>query len=419
MPKKTAEKETVKKDKQINNQIKRKRKHFEFENEASQVGLKILTRPSTDFPVAYGDKKSIEEIMADNYDEINEPFKLQAQQVFVATSSESDELSANMDNYTSVTNNKMLLHTADVAVEDKPESLIISPIESNEEAQTQIKFKKPSERDKLLAKTRVQRKKLSKEVEASMDVEVNLLQQRFNKIELEKAKEKKLYSQKQEERQKHEEDKRNKRNEINQEIQSAFDRGISPYKAFKESNSGLSLSAFYKKKKIYNEDNSLANRREGSGRNPKLNEKLIGLILGVLFKDRKETLASLAKILNDNFGVKVSEKTINRVLHAHDIEWTKPILKPKFDERIQKSRIEFCKYYLYIVDNARYVYTDESHFYTKNPYSERWVFPGEEFHEEQRKSGNQRISVYGAISRKAKFPLVFFTGNMDSKKYIK
>ena len=49
MPKKTAEKETVKKDKQINNQIKRKRKHFELENEASQVGLKILTRPSTDF----------------------------------------------------------------------------------------------------------------------------------------------------------------------------------------------------------------------------------------------------------------------------------------------------------------------------------------------------------------------------------
>ena len=55
------------------------------------------------------------------------------------------------------------------------------------------------------------------------------------------------------------------------------------------------------------------------------------------------------------------------------------ILRPKFDERIQKSRIEFCKYYLYIVDNARYVYTDESHFYTKNPYSERWVFPGKSF----------------------------------------
>ena len=36
-----------------------------------------------------------------------------------------------------------------------------------------------------------------------MNVEVNLLQQRFNKIELEKAKEKKLHSQKQEEREKH------------------------------------------------------------------------------------------------------------------------------------------------------------------------------------------------------------------------
>ena len=33
----------------------------------------------------------------------------------------------------------------------------------------------------------------------------------------------------------------------------------------------------------------------------------------------------------------------------------------------------------------------------------------------QRKFENQRISVYGDISRKAKFRLAFFTGNMDSK----
>ena len=36
----------------------------------------------------------------------------------------------------------------------KHESLIVSPIESNVEAQTQIKSKKPSEKDKLLAKKR-------------------------------------------------------------------------------------------------------------------------------------------------------------------------------------------------------------------------------------------------------------------------
>ena len=72
--------------------------------------------------------------MTENYDDINKPFKQQAQHVFVATSSESDELSANMDNYTSVANNKMLYHTADVAVKEKPESLKISLIESNVEA---------------------------------------------------------------------------------------------------------------------------------------------------------------------------------------------------------------------------------------------------------------------------------------------
>ena len=57
-----------------------------------------------------------------------------------------------MDNYTSVTNNKMFYHIADVAVEEKLESLIILSIESNVEVQTQIKPKKRSERDKLLAK---------------------------------------------------------------------------------------------------------------------------------------------------------------------------------------------------------------------------------------------------------------------------
>ena len=71
--------------------------------------------------------------MTDNYDEINEQFKLQAQHAFVETSSESNELSANMNNYTSVTNNKMLYRTADVAVEEKPDSLIISPFVSNVE----------------------------------------------------------------------------------------------------------------------------------------------------------------------------------------------------------------------------------------------------------------------------------------------
>ena len=42
-----------------------------------------------------------------------------------------------------------------------------------------------------------------------------------------------LHAQKQEERQKKVEDKHNKRNEIDQEIQSNFDRRINPYKEFK------------------------------------------------------------------------------------------------------------------------------------------------------------------------------------------
>ena len=55
-----------------------------------------------------------------------------------------------------------------------------------------------------------------------MDVKVNLLQQRFNEIEFQNVKEKKLHTQNQEERQKQQEDKHNKRNEIDYKIQNTF-----------------------------------------------------------------------------------------------------------------------------------------------------------------------------------------------------
>ena len=60
--------------------------------------------------------------------------------------------------------------------------------------------------------------------------------------------------------------------------------------------------------KIYNEDNALG-IMWGVRNNSKTKWNLIKFILGVLFKDRKETLASLVKILKDNFRVKVSVKT--------------------------------------------------------------------------------------------------------------
>ena len=99
------------------------------------------------------DKKiAIEEIMADNYEEINEPFRLQAKHVFFENFFRIKRIIIEYGLNASVANKKMLYLTADVAVEEKAKSLIILPIESNIEAQTQLRSKKPSERDKLLAK---------------------------------------------------------------------------------------------------------------------------------------------------------------------------------------------------------------------------------------------------------------------------
>ena len=57
----------------------------------------------------------------------------------------------------------MLYHTADDSVEDRPDSITFSSLEGNVESQTQIKSKIPSERDKLLANTKAQRKENLKE----------------------------------------------------------------------------------------------------------------------------------------------------------------------------------------------------------------------------------------------------------------
>ena len=52
----------------------------------------------------------------------------------MANSSESDEPSANKNNYKSTKNNKIRNHIADVVVEENNKSLTISLIESNIEA---------------------------------------------------------------------------------------------------------------------------------------------------------------------------------------------------------------------------------------------------------------------------------------------
>ena len=75
----------------------------------------------------------------------------------------------------------MLYRIIDAVDKNKPESLIITSIQSNVITQTQIKPKKSSE-IKIVSRIRVQRK----ENECSLNVEVNPLQQRSNKIELEK-----------------------------------------------------------------------------------------------------------------------------------------------------------------------------------------------------------------------------------------
>ena len=79
----------------------------------------------------------------------------------------------------------------------------------------------------------MQRKELSKKDEPSMDVEVNLLQQKFNKIELEIVKKRGFRIRNMKKSIKRGGLSLKKRSETGKEIQNAFDKWISPYKVFK------------------------------------------------------------------------------------------------------------------------------------------------------------------------------------------
>ena len=53
----------------------------------------------------------------------------------------------------------------------------------------------------------------------------------------------------------------------------------------------------------------------------------------------------------------------------------------------------------------------------KNLHSSIWDFPCEEFHDEQWKEGNRRLSVYRTNCKRIKISFVFFEGNMGLDKY--
>ena len=96
----------------------------------------------------------------------------------------------------------------------------------------------------------------------------------------------------------------------------------------------------------------------------------------------------------NSFGKNISSRTINRVLLAHKIIWTKPKLRPMFNESIKKFRLNFEKK-IYILQITLTIYTEDGSFTQRSSFFDM-DFPCEEFYAEQWKGGNRRLSAFGA-----------------------
>ena len=132
-----------------------------------------------------------------------------------------------------------------------------------------------------------------------------------------------------------------------------FDNKTNPRKFYKQGNVGISLTTLYKKIII----NKWSLGEKGRVREkPKLSNKLVGFILGVLSWNKSFMWDELSNTLLNIFGKNVSSRIINLVLIVQDSIWIRVKLRSKFNEDIRELRPKLWKESRYISNNSHYIH---------------------------------------------------------------
>ena len=160
-----------------------------------------------------------------------------------------------------------------------------------------------------------------------------------------------------------------------------------------------------------------------SGRPKKMTERDHRHLVNDVKKNRRATLQDITNNTLSN----VSQSTIQRALHEHNINSRIAAKKPFIGEVNQAKRLAFAKKYqnLTIDDWKNVLWTDESSFeISKNSRQVRvWRKPSERFDSScltpSFKSGRQTVMVWGCFIWGKRGPLVILPkGSINGAKYV-
>jgi transposase len=162
---------------------------------------------------------------------------------------------------------------------------------------------------------------------------------------------------------------------------------------------------------------------QGAGRPPALTERDIRSVARSARRDRRATLREIASILPHQ----VSERTVQRALHAAGIFSRIATKKPYLDERHRQRRIDFERAYRNwtLEQWSKIVWTDESSFEVGDNFRQIrvWRTAEEKYDYDYNipifKSGRTTLMVRGAFTATRKSRLVVFErGRRDAKSFV-
>ena len=199
-------------------------------------------------------------------------------------------------------------------------------------------------------------------------------------------------------------------------VETLLSMGYSVQQIAEDARVNMSLSIVKRLKAKVREHGSII-REEGSGRPTKLLEIHQDFILKLLNDSPFNTCKRIALKLKNKHWIEVDRTTISRFLIDKGFKWKGSQIVFRNNEQDQQNRLEFC-----LKNKDRnwedVLITDEVSFYLWSPGKNRWVAAGDTYQRTKKKYSN-KVYAWGAFSSKGVIELQFFTGNKDSKQYIK
>lgn len=168
-------------------------------------------------------------------------------------------------------------------------------------------------------------------------------------------------------------------------------------------------------------------QRVGSGRKRKLTTRDVRMIVFKMASGKIETATDAARVMWEQYGVRVSRQTISRELHEYGLKSFVKKKKPKLSSVNIKKRKEFAKEHKnwVVADWSRVMFSDETLIPflctdgRKYGWKKKGVKPRQSDFQRTLKHGGGRIMVWGCFCAAGVGYINCIQGNMNADDYVR